>query len=595
MIDILRRLSNLLNRREKLLFGLILMGSLAGALLEMASVAAVPAFVQSLTDADKLRSHATAGPVFERLGVVTDVDIMQAMGLALVGIVLLKTFYLITLKWATGKYGFRRQIVISTRLFSGYLTSPYTLHLQRNSSDLLRNVNQDAAVIVGGGLMPLLSGSMEVFTLLTILGLLVVVEPLASVAATVVFGGTVLLFARLIRRRIELLGTREREARARMIRAVSEGLTGIKTTRVLGREAHFLTRYSDAAEDYAAAGVVRQVLDALPRLILEVVGVVGLLALTAALIAGGRTLESLVPTLTLLAVALVRLIPSFGRLTSAHMKMGWGRAALDGVYDDLVILGATEVGIPRGENQPTIEESIRLEGVTFTYPEAAQPSLVEVDMEVRRGQAVGLVGPTGSGKTTAVDVILGLLTPTSGQVTVDGRSLVGRERGWQRHVGYIPQDIFLSDTSIRQNIAFGIEASEIDDEAVTRALEAAQMDEFVSRLPEGVDTMVGERGVRLSGGQRQRIGIARALYHDPDVLVMDEATSALDTETERTVMEAIEHLKGSRTIVIIAHRLTTVEACDRLYLLRDGRVEASGSYAELEAHSEAFQRLTARS
>ncbi|MEK9500748.1 ABC transporter ATP-binding protein [Gaopeijia maritima] len=594
MIDTLRRLARLLDRREKFLFGLILAGSLIGALLEMASVAAVPAFVQSLTDAERLRAHATAGPVLSRLGVETDVDTMRVMGLALVLIVLLKTAYLITLKWATGKYGFRRQIVISTRLFSGYLTSPYTLHLQRNSSDLLRNVNQDAAVIVGGAIMPLLAGSMEVFTLVTILGLLVVVEPLASVAATVVFGGTVLLFARLIQRHIERLGRRERDARARMIRAVSEGLTGIKTTRVLGREAHFLGRYAAASEEYAAAGVIRQVLDALPRLILEVVGVVGLLGLTAALIASGRTLESLVPTLTLLAVALVRLIPSFGRLTSAHMKLGWGRAALDGVYDDLRRLGVAAPGIPQGERQPTVQEAIRLEQVTFTYPEASGPSLVEVDMEIRRGQAVGLVGPTGSGKTTAVDVILGLLTPTEGRVSVDGVSLAGRERGWQRHVGYIPQDIFLSDTSIRQNIAFGIAQSEIDDDAVERALEAAQIREFVHRLPDGVNTMVGERGVRLSGGQRQRIGIARALYHDPDVLVMDEATSALDTETERTVMKAIEHLKGSRTLVIIAHRLSTVEACDRLYLLRDGRVEASGSYRELEAHSEAFQRLTAR-
>ncbi|MEQ9570346.1 MAG: ABC transporter ATP-binding protein, partial [Longimicrobiales bacterium] len=417
-------------------------------------------------------------------------------------------------------------------------------------------------------------------------------EPLTSLAATVVFGGTIVLFTRLIRRRIQRLGRDERVARGEMIRAVTEGLSGIKTTKVLGRESHFLGRYGEASEHYAAAGVERQVVDALPRLILETVAVVGLLALAGALVGSGRTMASLVPTLTLLAMALVRMIPSFGRITAAQVGIAFGKAALDGVYGDLKDLEAVKPTSP--EAHPSFHDAIRLEQVTYTYPEAPGPSLVDVDMVVRRGQAVGLVGPTGSGKTTAVDVILGLLTPTEGQVTVDGADIAGRERGWQRHVGYIPQDIYLSDATIRENIAFGIADEAIDDDAVWRAVDAAQVREFVERLPEGLNTFVGERGVRLSGGQRQRIGIARALYHDPDVLVMDEATSALDTETERYVMEAIEHLKGSRTLIIIAHRLSTVEACDRLYMLRDGRVEASGTYQELHEGSEAFQRLAAQ-
>lgn len=591
MLDLVRNLSTLLDRREKVLFGLILLGTLGGALLEMASVGAVPAFVSSLTDPAGLRAHHLAGPVLARLGATSDVDVMRVMGIALVSVILIKTGYLVALQWAISRYGFQRHLLISSRLFGAYLTSPYTFHLQRNSSDLLRNVNQDTAAIVGAGLMPLLAGAMEIFTLTTILGLLLVVEPLASLAAAGIFGGTALLFAQIIRRRIEAWGREERDARARMIRAVAEGLSGIKTTRVLGRESHFLARYREAAEEYAGAGVVRQVLDTLPRLILEMVGVVGLLVLTVALVASGRPLQSLVPTLTLLAVALVRLIPSFGRLTSAHMKMGWGRAALEGIHDDLHGLEATP--LPPATRVPTMREAIRLEGVTYTYPGAARPSLIDVDLDVPQGTAVGLVGPTGAGKTTAVDVILGLLMPTAGRVVVDGEPLAGRERGWQRQIGYIPQDIFLSDASIRHNIAFGIPESEIDDDAVARALRAAQMDDFVDRLPEGVHTAVGERGVRLSGGQRQRIGIARALYNDPDVLVMDEATSALDTETERTVMQAIEHLKGDRTLIIIAHRLSTVEACDRLYLLRDGRVDAVGTYDELREGSEVFQRMTA--
>lgn len=570
-----------------------MMGTFVGALLEMVSVGAVPTFVSSLTDPEGLRDNPVAGWALDRLGIESDIDAMWATGVGLVAVVVVKAIFLVFLSWARSRFTFRRQIVIARRLFAAYLTSPYTFHLQRNSAELLRNTNQDAMVIVSSALVPFMVITLEALTLLMILGLLVVVEPLASLAAAVVFGGTTLLFIRLIRRKIRRLGEAERVSRAAMIRAVTEGLSGIKTTRVLGREEHFLTRYADASEEYAEAGIVRQVVDELPRLILEVVAVAGLLSLAAALLATGRPMSSLVPTLTLLAVALVRMIPSFGRITAAQFGIAWGKAALDGVYDDLVNLEAVRVG-GEGNAHPTLRDAIRLEDVTFTYPGASGPSLKNVDMEIRRAHAVGLVGPTGSGKTTAVDVILGLLTPTRGRVTVDGVDIAGRERGWQRHVGYIPQDIYLSDATIRENIAFGLVEEEIDDEAVWRAVDAAQVREFVERLPDGLDTFVGERGVRLSGGQRQRIGIARALYHDPDVLVMDEATSALDTETERYVMEAIEHLKGSRTLVIIAHRLSTVRACDRLYLLRDGRVEASGTYDELHAGSKAFQRLAAR-
>ncbi len=592
MRDIFLRLASLLDRREKTLFVALLFGTFVGALLEMVSVGAVPAFVSSLTDPEGLRGNEYAARAFDMFGITSDVDAMRLMGVGLVIIVVVKAVYLTALTWAAARFTFRRQIVIAKRLFAAYLTSPYTFHLQRNSADLLRNTNQDAMVIVSSALVPFMTVALEGLTLLMILGLLLAVEPLASLAAAAVFGSTIVLFTRLIRRRIHRLGEAERVARADMIRAVTEGLSGIKTTKVLGRESHFLGRYGEASERYAAAGVERQVVDALPRLILETVAVVGLLALAGALVATGRTMASLVPTLTLLAVALVRMVPSFGRITAAQVGIAWGKAALDGVYGDLKNLEA--VPPSNADAHPSFTDAIRLENVTYAYPEAPRPSLVGVDMEIGRGHAVGLVGPTGSGKTTAVDVILGLLTPTEGRVTVDGADIGGRERGWQRHVGYIPQDIYLSDATIRENIAFGIADEAIDDDAVWRAVDAAQVREFVERLPEGLNTFVGERGVRLSGGQRQRIGIARALYHDPDVLVMDEATSALDTETERYVMAAIEHLKGSRTLIIIAHRLSTVEACDRLYLLRDGEVEAAGTYAELNAGNEAFQRLAAR-
>jgi ATP-binding cassette subfamily C protein len=258
--------------------------------------------------------------------------------------------------------------------------------------------------------------------------------------------------------------------------------------------------------------------------------------------------------------------------------MRWGRASLDAVYGDLIENGEGE---PAGEPVPSLTDRIRVDGVDFAYEGAEKPVLCDVRLDIRRGEAVGLVGPTGAGKTTLVDVILGLLSPTRGRVLIDGVDLLGREVGWRRQVGYIPQDIFLADVSVRENVAFGVPNDQIDDDAVWRALEKAQLAGFVRSLPEGLATGVGERGVRVSGGQRQRIGIARALYDDPQVLVMDEATSALDNETEQIVMAAIERLKGGRTLILIAHRLTTVESCDRVVLIRDGSIVAEGPPQEV--------------
>jgi ATP-binding cassette subfamily C protein len=272
------------------------------------------------------------------------------------------------------------------------------------------------------------------------------------------------------------------------------------------------------------------------------------------------------------------MIPAFNRIVNALNTMRWGRASLEAVYADLIEGGEREA---TGETVPPLADRIRLEGVAFAYEGSHEPVLEDVSLDIRRGEAVGLVGPTGAGKTTLVDVILGLLSPTQGRVLIDGVDLKGREVGWRKQVGYIPQDIFLADVSVRENVAFGVPLAEIDDEAVWQALEKAQLAEFVRGLPEGLATAVGERGVRVSGGQRQRIGIARALYDDPKVVVMDEATSALDNETEQVVMAAFERLKGGRTLILIAHRLTTVENCDRVVLLKGGGVFAEGPPEEI--------------
>ena len=577
MLDLIRKLRHLLTPREQR-HALVLLGLMTGgAALEMLGVGAIPAFVALLTDPTSIQRVPLAAQAAAALGFDTTEALILAGAVVLFTLFLLKNAYLAGLSWLQARYVFGRQVHLARRLLHRYLYSPYPFHLQRNTAELLRNANTDAMEVVGSALMPLILLVMDGLTVGAVLLLLFWVEPVTSVVAFLILGGASAIFLRLLRRKTFHHGQEMHKARLEMIQIVNEGLGGIKVTKVLGRERTFLDAFSRASDRYAHAGRVRQLLQETPRLLLETVGIAGLLGVAALLLVQGRALSALVPTLALLAVAVVRMIPSFNRVTVALNGLRFGRAAIDAVYRDLLEIapGSDETPAPL-----PFRAHIRLEGVTFQYPTAVEPVLRDVSLTIRKGAAVGFVGRTGAGKTTLVDVVLGLLAPTAGRVLIDGVELCGRERAWQRQVGYVPQDVYLSDDSIRRNVAFGLPDEAIDEAAVWRTVEAAQAQEFIERLPHGLDTVVGERGVRLSGGQRQRIGIARALYHGPEVLVLDEATSALDHETERAVMEAIEHLRGSHTLLIIAHRRTTVAACDLLVHLQGGAI------VEVEAHAE---------
>jgi len=378
-----------------------------------------------------------------------------------------------------------------------------------------------------------------------------------------------------------------------MMKTVNEGLGGAKITKVLGREEHFLRAFSENADRYAEASQFRQLMLDVPRIYLETAAITGLLAVAAMLVLREHNTRSIIPTLTLLAVAIVRMTPSFNRITTSLASIRYGRFALEAVHADLMHFTVASTASSNG-TRCVFERAITLDDVSYRYPGAARDSLSDVSLEIPRGSVVGFVGPTGAGKTTIVDVILGLLQPTRGQLLVDGRDAQSQIKEWQNQIGYVPQDVYLMDDTIRHNIAYGLTGDDIDESAIARAVRAAQLEEFVATLPSGLETMVGERGVRLSGGQRQRIGIARALYKNPSVLLLDEATSSLDNETEAAVMGAVEALRGSRTIIIVAHRMSTVRACDRLFVLRNGELVGSGSYESLLDSSQEFRRLTVR-
>jgi ABC-type multidrug transport system fused ATPase/permease subunit len=360
-----------------------------------------------------------------------------------------------------------------------------------------------------------------------------------------------------------------------------QGLGGAKDVKLLGREATFLDAFQTHNVRSAQVNQYQAMTQMLPRLWLELLAVAGLATLVVAMLAQGREMTAVMPTLGLFAAAAFRLMPSVNRVLNSLQVLRYCMPVVDVLHEELKL--APPEPPTRSGKSPSLMSEIRLDDVEFTYPTGATPALSGVSLAVRKGESVGFVGPSGSGKSTLVDIVLGLLTPDTGTVLVDGADIQGDLRAWQDQIGYVPQSIYLTDDTLRRNVAFGLPDDAIDEAAVRRAIRAAQLEEFVASLPLGFDTLVGEQGVRLSGGQRQRIGIARALYHDPAVLVLDEATSALDTATEKGVIEAVTALHGRKTVLIVAHRLSTVAHCDRLFRLEQGRVVAETAPSSAQA------------
>lgn len=595
MYEIIKKLNYLLSPREKRNGVIMFMMMIFGALLEVVGVGAIPAFIGVISMPERLLEIHAVAYLYDALGLQSTQDMVMWAAFALIVIFTGKNLYLTFMAYVRARYTANRQVAISNRLFRAYLQSPYTFHLQRNTAELLRNTNTNSIGITGSVLLPILSLLMEGMVLVLIFVLLFAVEPLVTIGTFAILGSVTYVFWRATQKKITKYADEEQYHRWQSMQSVNQGLGGFKDARILGRESFFLESYQESMWFNAKASRFKALIGALPRLFLETISIIGLLGVTMVLMAQGRPMESVIPTLALLAVAVVRLMPSFQKIAGDIAALEWGERALSIVYDDLKELEDQERGnnsrLKNDDNPITLDREIVIDGLSYTYPGQSGYALDDVSLTIEKCTSVGFVGPSGAGKTTIVDVILGLLTPTSGKVLIDGVDIQERLASWQRKIGYIPQTIYLTDDTIRNNVAFGMHKAEISDDAVWAALDAAQLREFVESLPKGIDTKVGERGVRLSGGQRQRIGIARALYHNPEVLVMDEATSALDNRTERQFVDALEHLRGDHTVIIIAHRLTTVQHCDNLFMLTDGRLIASGSYDELMATNEDFRLM----
>lgn len=518
------------------------------------------------------------------LGGSTTTDLIIWAMAALILAYALKTLFLAYLGWRHARFSYGILAQVSQRLFAAYLRQPYTFHLQRNSAQLIRNAVTETQVFALNVISPGISLLAEALVFIGLCALMIYFEPVGAMIVIGVLGAAGGGFYWMVRKPVARWGSARQHHEGLRIQQLQQGLGAAKDVILLGRTGDFLEQYRTHSTTSARVAGLQSVVLQLPRLWLEFLAVLGMALLVLIMMAQGKDLSAILPVLGLFAAAALRLIPSVNRFLMALNSLRYGYPVVEALSAELQ-LSPPAPAAARCNSAP-FQHELRLEHITYRYSGAAEPALSDLSLQVRCGETVGFIGASGAGKSTLVDLILGLLEPTQGTVLVDGTDIRAGLRNWQDQIGYVPQDIFLTDDTLRRNIAFGLPDDQIDTAAVLRAVRAAQLEDFVARLPEGLETVIGERGVRLSGGQRQRIGIARALYHDPPVLVLDEATSALDTQTEAGVMDAIRALHGAKTILIVAHRLSTVAHCDRIYRLWQGCIQDEGTPAIMLAEHE---------
>jgi ABC-type multidrug transport system fused ATPase/permease subunit len=507
--------------------------------------------------------------------------ILLAVGL-MFAVYVFKNAFLAGSTWIQRGFLTRVTSRVAARMLETYIRQPYAFHLRKNSSTLIRNT-QDASILVAGGVEPMLTILTEGLIAFALFTVLVVVEPVGTICVIGLLLFATFIFQRFFDQKLQRWGTLRQIQKGLIIQTIQQGLGAVKDVQVLGREEWFVNEHRE--RQTLDANLIRRIntVQAVPRLWLEVMAMAGLAGLVAIMLATGKDIDKIIPTVGLFAVTSFKVLPSINKLVSSKQTLKVSRSTIETIHHDLDLPFAAN---SLNHNMGFQFKNVVVDQLDFKYEQSENLVLSKINVKILSGEAVGFVGQSGSGKSTLIDIMLGLLEPQSGSVLINGQTIENVKQSWQQQIGYIPQTIFLMDDSLRRNIAIGIADNEIDEVAIVDALKSAQLEEFVASLPEGLDTVVGERGVRLSGGQRQRIGIARALYHRPSVLVLDEATSSLDTETEHGVMQAVQALQGDKTVIIVAHRLSTVEYCDRLYRLDAGRIVDEGTFDEVMNRSQ---------
>ncbi len=569
------KLNYIFERRDKIKIGLLLVLITIGSFFELLGVSVFMPFINIIMTPESIETDKSLSWLYKSLHMPSFEVFLAFLAIGIGIIYLIKNIYLCLMQNFILKYTYKMRMNLASKLLNTYMNEPYTFHLSKNVAELQRTLQTDASQF-----MMLLNASLQMLAEIMVCFTLGVYLFHTSHSITVVIAVALLIcigcFFFMSKKISNRLGQQNQVYNAKLIQWINQALGGIKEVKVLHREEFFVNEYKDNYKKLIRGAKTNELIATLPKYIVETVSICGmLLAVIIKIFFGRKDIIDFIPQLSVFAVAAFRLLPSVGKMNAYINNIMYCLPSLDLIYDDLKEVedySHIKTEKESRENIKKLQKEISLCEIVYSYPGTMTNVIDHVNLKIRKGTTVALIGTSGAGKTTLADIILGLLPPKEGHIYVDDWDIYEHMDAWHYLLGYIPQTIYLSDDTIRNNIAFGIPENEIDDKKIDNALRKAQLYEFVNGLAYGLDTVVGDRGVRLSGGQRQRIGIARALYHEPDVLILDEATSALDNETEQAVMEAIESLQGIKTMIIIAHRLTTISKADEVYEVANGKI-----------------------
>jgi ATP-binding cassette subfamily C protein len=589
----IKRISQVLTKQEKRYAVGIALAILLTALLEVASVASILPFMEMIAAPKAVADNPFLSSIYETVGFDNYRNMLIASGAFVIALLTFANVFSVIAIWFQHRFTWYVAHHMCMRLLDTYIRKPYSFYLTKNTSELRSYLIFEVNGFTSGVINPLIELLSRSMVSLVIFTFLVIINPKVALIAFLVLGGAYGLIFLLRQRYIKQLGEDRMTANVNRYRYLEELLSGIKTVKAYNVHPYFYERYEAASEDYSSIAPKFSIITAAPKYLLEIIAFGGILSVTLYIYMIYGNLNAALPILSLYAVAGYKLLPALQKAFGAASKVRHNLPILDKLYDDLVISIERKKQPVRAVSDMNFQQALSFNDVSFRYEGMTHDLLHHFNVRIPKGQAVAFVGSTGSGKTTIIDLMVGLLRAQSGQLQLDDTALNDQNiEAWQRHIAYVPQDVFLYDDTITHNIVFGDNSGQVDQKRLRAAIEMADIADFIdTELPEGLDTEIGERGVRLSGGQRQRIGLARALYREPSVLILDEATSALDNVTEKSIIDALNALPEELTLVIIAHRLTTVQYADMIYILEKGKIIDSGDYEELMRTSDHFREL----
>lgn len=580
MRKIFKKINILLDRRQKLQMVGIVFLMLIGGILEALGIAIIAPIMQIVINPEKVEQNKILAAVYHGLNLKSTIQLAEVIMICLILVFVVKNLVLFLINVVQLKFTYTNQFATSRRMMINFMQRPYEYYLNADTSVIQRSITSDVNNMYAL-ILSCLQLTSEVIVFIFLTAILLSQDAKMTITIAVLLTAVLLIIKYLIKPVMVKAGQDNQDYYSGLYKWINESVTGIKEIKIAGKENYFINGYADCGAGYVYAVQKYNLYNSTPRLLIETIAIAGMVGYMLFDMSQGTALKDLVSQLTLMGVAAARLLPSANRINNYLTSIAYFEPFMMNVTDNLqqeINDGSVSYNSDDYRKKVEVEKlpvtkDIEMVDICYKYPNTESYILDKASMKIPVGKSVGIVGTSGAGKTTIVDVLLGLLKPEGGNIFADGVDVMSNYKGWLKNIGYIPQTIFMVDSTIRKNVAFGYADDEIDDDKVWQALKEASLDEFVKGLPEGLDTQIGERGIRLSGGQRQRIGIARALFEDPEVLVLDEATSALDNETEAAIMDSINKLHGRKTLIIIAHRLQTIEKCDMVYRVGDGKAE----------------------